>query len=181
MWSHEELAEPLIHFTVPFAFFTALGVKTKKALLLSLLALTPDLDVLFHIHRSASHSLVILSAVFAPLLALTWNKKPYRGMALLGFAAVASHLILDLAGYTPILYPLISDSFRVSFNCDIHYGSVPALSFNFMVESIPTAFIPFDRLDAPLFTTEGALISFALLLPTFIEAFKPLWRRRSAC
>ena len=179
-WAVGSLAEPLIHFAVPFAVFTALGVKPKRALLLSLLALTPDLDVLFHVHRSVTHSLIPLLLVAAPLLALTWRRKPYRNLVILAFMAVSSHLLLDLSGYTPILYPLLQDSFRIAFSCNMHYGSFPALSFNVLVESIPTVFVPFDSLDAPLFTTEGALISLTLLLPTFIEAFKQLWRR-SAC
>ena len=52
-WAAGNMAEPLIHLGVPFAVFTALGVKPKRASLLSLLALTPDPDVLFHVHRSA--------------------------------------------------------------------------------------------------------------------------------
>jgi hypothetical protein len=69
------LAEPLIHFTVLFAAFTALRVKPKSALLLSLLALTPDLDVLFRVHRSPSHSLIPLLALAIPLLGLTWRNR----------------------------------------------------------------------------------------------------------
>jgi len=179
MWSHEELAEPLIHFTVPFAFFTALGVKPKRALLLSLLALTPDLDVLFHIHRSVTHSLIVLLLVVAPLLALTWRRKFYRNLVILAFMAVASHLLLDLSGYTPILYPLLPDSFRIAFSCNMHYGSSPALSFNVLVESIPTVFIPFDSLDAPLFTSEGFLVSLALLSPAFYKMLKEFLAERS--
>ena len=166
------MAEPLIHFAVPFAVFTALGVKPKRALLLSLLALTPDLDVLFHVHRSASHSLIPLLLVVAPLLALTWRSKPYKNLVVLAFMAVASHLLLDLSGYTPILYPLLQDSFRIAFSCDMHYGSFPALSFNVLVESIPAVFIPFDSLDAPLFTSEGFLVSLALLTPALYKMLK---------
>ena len=173
------MAEPLIHLAVPFAVFTALGVKPKRALLLSLLALTPDLDVLFHVHRSVTHSLIPLLLVVAPLLALTWRSKPYRNLVILAFIAVSSHLLLDLTSYTPILYPMLQDSFRIVFSCDMHYGSFPALSFNVLVKSIPTVFIPFDSLDALLFTSEGFLVSLALLSPAFYKILKEFLAERS--
>jgi len=173
------LAEPLIHFAVPFAVFTAFGVKPKRALLLSLLALTPDLDVLFHVHRSLTHSLIPLLLVAAPLLALTWKRKPYRNFVVLASVAVASHLLLDLTGYTPILCPLLQDSLRIAFNCDMHYSSFPALSLNIKIQSTPTTFNPFKSLDAPLFTSEGFLVSLALLTPAFYKMLKEFLAERS--
>jgi len=62
------LVEPLLHFAVPFAVFTALGVKPKRAFLLSLFALLPDLDILINIHRFCSHSLIPLLAITIPLI-----------------------------------------------------------------------------------------------------------------
>jgi len=173
------LAEPLIHFAVPFAVFTAFGVKPKRALAISLLALTPDLDVLFHVHRSATHSLVALLSVAVPVLALTWKRKPYRNLLILASMAVASHILLDLSGYTPVFYPLVQDSYRVAVGCDIHYGSVPALSFNAKIHSKPTVFTPIESLDAPLFTSEGLLISLAFFAPAFHRILKGLWANRS--
>jgi len=117
--------------------------------------------------------------VAAPLLALTWRRKSYRNLVILASMAVASHILLDLSGYTPILYPLLQDSFRIAFSCDMHYGSSPALSFNVLVESIPTTFIPFDSLDAPLFTSEGFLVSLALLTPALYKMLKGFLAERS--
>ena len=56
--------KPLIHFIVPFTALTLAGVEFRKALPISLLALLPDLDALFLVHRSLSHSLVVLLRAF---------------------------------------------------------------------------------------------------------------------
>lgn len=87
--------EPLIHFVVPFTALTLLGVRIKKALPISLVALLPDLDTLSWVHRSLSHSLIVLWVVVAPLLMLArrWRLHGYVWLASL---AVASHLVLDL-------------------------------------------------------------------------------------
>ena len=111
--------------------------------------------------------MVALLSVAVPALALTWKRKPYRNFVVLASVAVASHILLDLTGYTPVFYPLVNDSFRVAVGCDIHYGSVPALSFNVEIQSKSTVFTPVESLDAPLFMSEGLLISLALLAPAF--------------
>jgi membrane-bound metal-dependent hydrolase YbcI (DUF457 family) len=60
--------ELIIHFTIPFIALTLLGLDVKRALPLSLLALLPDLDALFLVHRSLSHSLVVVFAFAAPIV-----------------------------------------------------------------------------------------------------------------
>ena len=65
--------EPAIHFIVPFIALTLVGVKFRRALPVSLLALLPDLDALFLVHRSLSHSLIVLLMVAVPLLALAYK------------------------------------------------------------------------------------------------------------
>ena len=100
--------EPLIHFIVPFVALMLVDVEAKKALPISLLALLPDLDALLLVHRSNSHSIVVVLSVAAPLLLLAYKFKPRLcGYAFLALLAVTSHLVLDVfAGYTPLLWPL---------------------------------------------------------------------------
>ena len=43
------MVEPLLRFAVPFAAFTALGIKPRRAFLISLFTLLPDLDILINI------------------------------------------------------------------------------------------------------------------------------------
>jgi hypothetical protein len=61
------LVKPLLHFVIPFASLRAVGTDLRKAVLPSLIALTPDLDVYFHIHGSENHSIIILAAIAVPL------------------------------------------------------------------------------------------------------------------
>lgn len=56
----------------------------RKALFASLVSPTPDLDVLFSVHRSESHSLILLTIVVVPLLILTRKHKALRTYVLLG-------------------------------------------------------------------------------------------------
>ena len=165
------MAEPAIHFAVPFAAFTALGLKPELAFLLSLLALTPDLDVLLHYHRSITHSLIPWIIITMPLLALNWESGSVN-VIILALLALTSHILLDLTGYTPILYPIVKDSYRINVNFNMHLGSSPNFKFNLKVMSRPTTFKPIERLDAKLFTGEGLLISLILLAPTLLSILK---------
>jgi hypothetical protein len=86
------LVEPLLHFVVPFVSFKAFGVDLRKAALASLVALTPDADVLFHIHHSQSHSIIVLAVILVPLLVVTRNRKSGRTIVLLCGLGVLSRL-----------------------------------------------------------------------------------------
>lgn len=164
--------EPLIHFVVPFVTLTALGIDPWMAVLFSCLALTPDLDVLFRVHRSMSHSLVPLLLVSVPLLALTWGNGDAGNFILMASLSVASHILLDLTGYTPVLYPLIRDSFRLKVDVGIHFGSAPRFRFDLDFLSRPTRFTYFESLDAPLFTGQGLMISLLLLTPILLDLMR---------
>ena len=105
------MVEPLLHFAIPFVSLRAFGLGFRKVLFVSLIALTPDLDVLFQVHRSQSHSFVVLALVVLPLLMLTWNRKSLRSLVLLGAFGLFAHLVLDLfQTFTPALWPILSES-----------------------------------------------------------------------
>jgi membrane-bound metal-dependent hydrolase YbcI (DUF457 family) len=106
------MALPPLHFAVPFIALKAAGIDTRTSLIVSLIALTPDLDALFHNHRSPTHSLVILGLVVLIFLALTWKRKTTRSFTLLAGFGLFSHIALDLFQYqTPLLWPLSSRLF----------------------------------------------------------------------
>jgi membrane-bound metal-dependent hydrolase YbcI (DUF457 family) len=101
------MALPPLHFAVPFVALKAAGVDTRRCLLVSLIALTPDLDVLFNDHRSPTHSLVMLGLVVLLSFAFTWKRKSARYLVLLAGFGLFSHILLDLFQYpTPFLWPL---------------------------------------------------------------------------
>lgn len=184
-----ELPELLLHFSVIFALVAPkLGV--KKAFLLSFPAVLPDLDVLFYVHRSMSHSILILLASGAIILLAVRRLKPvYLRLAIIGSLALLSHLILDcFQTYTPILFPLLDTSFWINIEGTVLISPnsfTPQISAGFKEE--PTVFKPFEKMDARVFTSEGLLVSIVLVAPTLILSLKPLVskhyyaRRRGKC
>jgi len=161
--------EPLIHLVVPFTALTLYGLGWRKALPLALLAMLPDLDVFFRVHRSMSHSLVVISLVGLPLMMLAYRLKNLR-VGWLGFLAVASHIALDVfAGYTPILWPLYGNSVWIQTELRAQISSTPTLTPVLNIAMEPTRFIAFQSIDAPLLTGKGLIISVILILPILVK------------
>lgn len=171
--------EPIVHFIVPFIALTLVDVEFGKALPISFLAVLPDLDALFLVHRSLSHSIVVMSIVIAPFILLTYRFKPrLHGYVWLALFAVASHLVLDVfTGYTPILWPLYGYSLWVQAELMVHIDGSASLSSSVKLLTKPITFQPFQSLDASLLTGGGLILSAVLLMPVFFKAFKTWWRR----
>lgn len=153
--------EPLIHFVVPFTALMLWRVGFKKALPLSLLAVIPDLDVLFWVHRSFSHSLIAVLGVTLPGILLVHRFQPnlYR-MAWMGCLCVVSHPVMDLfAGYTPLLWPVYNHAVWIQTGLSIHIGSSTTLHSMAQLATQPITFQPLETLDAPLFTGQGLVLS----------------------
>lgn len=161
--------EPLIHFTIPFVVLIVLGLSPKKALPLALLALIPDLDALFLIHRSLSHSIVVLAAVFIPLTIVAYALKKDMRTCALAFSSMASHILLDaFSGATPVLWPLYGNAIWVKADLIIHVGGSMSLNSKMALLTEPVTFQTFKSLDAPFFTGEGLAVSFLLLAATLV-------------
>jgi len=164
------MVEPLLHFAVPFASLRAFGLDLRKVMFASLVALTPDIDVLFQVHRSQTHSVVLLALVAAPLLALTWNRRSLRSLVLLGAFGVSVHLVLDLfQSSTPVLWPLLNESIWIPVTLYLHIGSAAAVPGSATVHIEPAAIGRFASFDAPILTGEGLVLSVVLLAPTLVQ------------
>jgi membrane-bound metal-dependent hydrolase YbcI (DUF457 family) len=164
------LVEPLLHFAVPFASLRAFGLDLRKVLFASLVALTPDIDVLFQVHRSQTHSFVLLALVTLPLLLLTWKRKSLRSLVLLGAFGVSTHIVLDLfQASTPVLWPVVNESFWITVTQYLHMGSAAAVTGSTTVHVEPTDIDHFTSLDAPVLTGEGLVLSTILLAPTVVQ------------
>ena len=68
------MPEPLIHFIVPFSVLVMCGMGVRKAAFFASLAILPDFDVLFHIHRSFSHSVFFILLLCAPVIIIAAAK-----------------------------------------------------------------------------------------------------------
>ena len=65
------MPEVLVHIVIPLFVMVMLGIELKRALPLSLLAVLPDFDVIFRIHRSMSHSCLFVFLISLPLIGIT--------------------------------------------------------------------------------------------------------------
>ncbi len=162
------MPEPLIHFAIPFASLTLARIGYRKALLVSIFAIIPDLDVLFLVHRSQSHSLIPVIAVTLTAYLLLKGTR-YPTYVFLGSVGVASHIVLDMfGGFTPAVWPLWDQSIKILMDLSIHIASPPVVIFNPQILIEPTTFELIQTVEGPLFTSEGLIISVILLLPTLL-------------
>ena len=165
--------EPIIHFVVPLAALMLLGIKLRTAVPLAILGLLPDLDSLLLIHRSFSHSIIVIGLLFSTIFLIVRHYKPaHQGIVVLGFLVVASHLILDLGGLTPILWPIYPFDVAAKFSLNIVVGNGLGLSPSLNLTQAPTDFSRMPSLDYPLFTEEGLLLTIVLLLPVLYNLAK---------
>jgi hypothetical protein len=167
------VVEPLLHFVVPFVSLRAVGVDLRRAIFASFVALTPDLDVLFQVHRSQTHSLIVVGVVAVVLLVLTWNRKMLRSLVSLGTFGVLTHIVLDLfQTSTPVFWPLLTQSFWISATLDFHRANTTLVagSVQLITDHVPIE--PFVSLDAPIVTSVGLGVSIVLLTPFLVQAIR---------
>jgi hypothetical protein len=138
----------LTHFAIAFALIAPfLGI--KKALIAGIIALLPDIDVLLHLHRYISHSIIVLLILTLPIAYLI---------------SLITHPILDMfQSYTPILYPLFSSIF-IDVRSGFLLGKEISPYFDLIIHTKSFDFTPFVSIDGPLFTNETLPISFVLII-----------------
>jgi membrane-bound metal-dependent hydrolase YbcI (DUF457 family) len=166
------MPDPLTHFSIAFAI-TAPFLGTKKAIIAGIIALLPDIDALTHIHRSATHSAIIILAITIPIIFIAWEKKPtYTKTTTLYTIALLTHPILDMfQTYTPILYPLTAYSILVNIKAGILVDNTIKPYINTAIQTKPTDFTPFTQLDAPLIMQETLIPALTLILVPLLYVF----------
>jgi len=78
------MPELLLHFAVPFSISAPI-VGIKRATLVGIVGMLPDIDALLHVHRSMTHSLVILTIFSLLPFYITFFKLNEKPLALLSF------------------------------------------------------------------------------------------------
>lgn len=165
--------EPVIHFAIPFAIVSLLGLRLKWAFLAGLVGILPDFDILFLMHRSISHS--VLPALALLLIPLIWKNSRLQLPLQLSSLGLSSHVILDLIdGYTPILWPVSQSSFKLVFESRLIIESFPMLYFKLNLLERPYEYGTFVTFDAPLFTAEGLIIAFLLIALSIVVSSRNL-------
>ena len=169
------MPELLLHFSIPFAITVPI-VGLRRALLVGFIAILPDIDALVHVHRSFTHSIILISILAALFILISWK----IGKGLLTVTAcglsLLSHPILDLfQSPTPILYPLSEYSYQISIKMSalISEKIIPEVSAKVSFEQIN--FTRFQFLDAPIFTDVGFITSLMLIAsPTMYHLIRTL-------
>jgi hypothetical protein len=159
------MPEPLIHFIIPFFLLIMFGLSIKKAALISSLAVLPDLDVLFHVHRSMSHSAFFILLFSFPLIIIT-RKFYSKGLSdmIIATLVVLSHPFMDLfTGYTPIFWPIFNKSIYVVSELRTNMNNVLDLNLKMNVYFESVTFRQTTDVDAHIFSSIGVAISLVLL------------------
>jgi hypothetical protein len=121
----------------------------------------------------ASATIVVLGLLFIPIFLVVRRYRPaHQGTVILAFLAVVSHLVLDLGGGTPVLWPLYPYDLSFKFSLNIMVGNGLGLSPHLQVTQTPVDFSRLPGLDYPLFTEEGLLLTLVLLIPIFYNILK---------
>jgi membrane-bound metal-dependent hydrolase YbcI (DUF457 family) len=165
--------EPIVHFVLPLAALLLLGVSLRRAVPLAMLGLLPDLDSVFLIHRSFSHSIVVIGLLFIPVFLLIRCLQPvHQGTVVLAFLVLASHVVLDLGSLTPVFWPFYPFDVSLRFSLNLVVGNGVGFSPSLSVVQAPTDFSRMPGLDYPLFTEEGLFLSVVLLIPVLFRILK---------
>ena len=167
------MPEPLIHFIVPFSVLVMCGIGVKKSALLASFAILPDFDVLFHVHRSFSHSVFFILLLCAPviIIAAAKHSKMTRDAIIVTFVLL-SHPFMDLFTYfTPIFWPLYNNSIYIIAEMMMNMDNVSQVHLLFEIKLEPVMFYHTISMDAPIFTSQGVAATLVILTGLVLRHF----------
>jgi len=161
------MPEVLLHFIIPFIVLSICGLSIKRSFLLASFAVLPDLDVLFHVHRSFTHSIPIILLICSPVIIITFlkNSKWFYD-SLIATLVIVSHPFLDVFHmFTPILYPIYNNPIHiiVKLTTDLYYLSQIHFTFEIQRSSILFPRIS-ESADGVIFSSLGFAMTIVFLL-----------------
>jgi len=160
----------LTHYMVSYLVARAL-VEPKRALLLALVGLLPDVDALLLVHRWVTHSIPVALLASAPLLALTYAyRREYFGVAVLAVLLYTTHVVMDVfTGLTPIMWPL-APAIAVNIEVNGVYGvDGIRVTPGFEVVVGPVDFARRDSVEGPLVSETGLMLALVVALISLVE------------
>lgn len=159
-----------MHLVLPLLFLLALRIDAKKALIFAPLAVLPDFDALFGLHRALGHSFIpILVAPMAILLYSRFRRPEWILSAVLVQFYLASHVVLDLGGVA-FLWPVVeeqffldlgitftaSDGFDIGFVLDYGMRDLADMGTTSILSNVGFALILLGALSVAVFRKEAA-------------------------
>lgn len=169
----------LTHFVVSYAIASRI-VGYKRAVLLCLFGLLPDIDVFLGMHRWCTHSVAIATLIAIPLIGVIWLFKSRRlvRMAVVAYLLYIMHIVLDLfTAPTPLLWPVHQEAYMISIEVmgfiepGAEIGIVPRIE----LYSESTRFV-LQRVEGPIISTSDMLITIAIALLLLIDRIDVLNR-----
>lgn len=123
-----------MHLLLPLLFLLAVRVDAKKAILFAPLAILPDFDALFGLHRALFHSFIpILVLPMAFVIYSKLRKPEWMLGSVIALFYLSSHVVLDLGGVA-FFWPVVQEQFYfipqvqfdlqggVNFKISVEYG-----------------------------------------------------------
>ncbi len=153
--------DPVLHLALPLLFLLALRVDARKAVLLAPLAVFPDFDAVFDLHRAAFHNFIFTLILPLGLIAYSkWKRPEWLTWALVAQFYLASHIVLDLAGVS-FLWPIVKD--QIYFDPEITFNLQGGVNFAFHLKY---GLMPYRPMGTTDFLSEAgfALIFLAILM-----------------
>jgi membrane-bound metal-dependent hydrolase YbcI (DUF457 family) len=121
--------DPLLHLLLPVLFLLALRIDTRKVLMFAPLAIFPDFDAVFGLHRAVFHSFIPVLVIPVGLILYSKFKRPeWMLSALLVQFFMASHIILDLGGVA-FAWPFTSE--MLYFDPELTFNMQGGINFVF--------------------------------------------------
>ncbi|HIH01068.1 TPA: metal-dependent hydrolase [Thermoplasmata archaeon] len=148
--------DPFQHLLLPLMFLLAIRMDHRRAIMFAPLAVLPDFDALFDLHRALGHSFVpILIVPMAILLYSRYRRPEWLLSALIVQFYLASHVVLDLGGVA-FLWPMIPEQFY--FEPSITFSTDGGINMGF--------YLDYGMRELPEMTTTSFLsdTGFALIL-----------------
>ncbi len=107
------------HLIVPYLALTIVSKDRRLPFLLLPLAVAPDMDALFSLHRLLFHN------IFTPLAPLALYIMRRNSVWAVAGAYLAAHLVLDFfSSGVALLYPLSTDLYFVETNIQYNHGFI---------------------------------------------------------
>jgi len=163
----------LTHYAVSFLIAKS-RLNVKRALVLALVGLLPDLDVLLGIHRWVTHSLLVVFIATLPLLLLIYYaSKEYLQLVLTALLVYILHLVLDLfTGATPILWPLIDSVWvRIGVNGASTSAGI-TISPSIAVITKTPDFTQREVIEGPVISETGVMLAVVVVTIILLDYLK---------
>ncbi len=168
------MPDPLLHYIVSF-IVAKRRYRILQALLISLVGIVPDLDVVFHIHRSATHSLVILCIVAFLIYVFLklFIKNSAKAIAILGTCVLLYllHILMDIfTGLTPLLWPITNYALFIDIRIDFTMGSSPCIDMPIRIVIKPYTMEMYEVIRGSIATPISIALATALAITISIQS-----------